>query len=89
MKVQVLGTGCAKCKLLLSHVNEAAREIGFPIEVEYITNINKIINYGIMTTPGLAIDGKVVSSGRVLSKEEIVTKIMNTKLEGENEEEKN
>jgi len=88
MKVQVLGAGCAKCKLLLSHVNEAVRGIGFPIEVEYITDINKIINFGIMTTPGLAIDGKVVSSGRILSKEEIVTKIMNAKLEGENEEEK-
>ncbi len=88
MKIQVLGTGCAECKLLLSRVKEAVRESGFSIDVEYITDIKEIIEHNIMLTPGLVINGKIVSTGKVLSKEEIVSKIMNAKLEEENEEEK-
>lgn len=88
MNIKILGTGCPKCKLLEEHVRNAVESAGIPATVEKVTNINEIISYGIMATPGLVINGKVVSTGKVLSKEEIVSKIMNAKLEEENEEEK-
>jgi len=69
--VQVLGPGCSKCKTLAANVETAVRELGIPCEVEKITDINVIMGYRIMMTPGFAIDGVVKSSGAVLSVEQI------------------
>ncbi len=70
-KIQILGTGCAKCMKLAENAGKAADEAGIPVEVEKITDIKKIMEFGVMLTPGLAIDGKVRSVGKVLSVEEI------------------
>ncbi len=71
-KIQILGTGCAKCNELAANAREAAQVLGEEVEFEKITAINDIMKFGIMTTPGLAIDGKVVSQGRVLRPDQIM-----------------
>jgi small redox-active disulfide protein 2 len=70
-KIQILGTGCAKCNELTANAKEAARSLGEEVEFEKVTNINEIMKFGVLTTPGLAIDGKVVSQGKVLKPEQI------------------
>ncbi len=70
-KIQVLGTGCAKCVKLAENAREAAKGAGVEFEIEKVTNINDIMNYGVMITPALAVDGVVKSVGKVLSVEEI------------------
>jgi small redox-active disulfide protein 2 len=70
MKVQILGTGCPKCKLLEQHAREAIMELGIQADVEKITDIDKIMEMGVMTTPALAIDGDVKSVGKVLTKDQ-------------------
>jgi small redox-active disulfide protein 2 len=79
MKIKVLGQGCAKCKQLEQIVREAVNELGGDIEVEDIQDIKKIMQYPILTTPGLVINEKLVVSGRVPSKAE-VTKYITTAL---------
>jgi len=79
MVIKILGTGCPKCKLLEEHAKKAIESSGISATIEKITDINKIIDYGVMATPGIVIDEKVVSTGKVLSVEEIVTKIMTAK----------
>lgn len=71
MKIQILGTGCAKCNDLLANAETAIKNSGVMAEVEKITAINDIMKFGVMTTPALAIDGKVVSAGKLLSPAEI------------------
>ena len=71
MKIEILGTGCPKCKKLIENVELAAKELGVTVEIKKVTDINEIMNYGVMVTPALAIDGEVKSAGKVLSKEEI------------------
>ncbi|MBM3308042.1 MAG: TM0996/MTH895 family glutaredoxin-like protein [Candidatus Eisenbacteria bacterium] len=71
MKIQVLGTGCPKCKKLEENARAAAEQLGGGFEIEKVTKINDIMGFGVMVTPGLAVDGKVKSSGKVLSVEEI------------------
>jgi small redox-active disulfide protein 2 len=70
-KIQILGTGCPKCNELTANAKEAAQELGEEVEFEKVTNINEIMKFGVMTTPGLVIDGKVVSQGKVLKPEQI------------------
>ncbi len=70
-KVEVLGTGCAKCARLYENVQKASLEAGLEIDLRKVEDINKIVGYGVMMTPALAIDDKVVSSGKVLSEEDI------------------
>lgn len=70
-KIQILGTGCSKCMKLTANAQEAARQAGIEFEIEKVTEINKIMSYGVMMTPALAIDGKVKSVGKVLSSGEI------------------
>lgn len=70
-KIQILGTGCPKCRLLAEHAEEAARELGIEFELEKITEIDRIVAFGVMVTPGLAVDGVVKSSGRVLAAKDI------------------
>ena len=70
-KIQILGTGCPKCKKLAEEAEAAAKALGIVYEIEKVTNINDIIGFGVMATPSLAIDGKVALVGRVASAEEI------------------
>jgi len=71
MKIQILGTGCTKCIKLTENAERAAKEAGIEFEIEKVTDIKKIMNFGVMMTPSLAIDGKVKSVGKILSVEEI------------------
>ena len=71
MKVQILGTGCMKCEKLEANAKEAIKEKGGIYEIEKVTDIKKIMDFGVMLTPALAIDGQVKSVGKILSVEEI------------------
>jgi len=71
MKIEVFGTGCAKCHQLEKHVAEAVRETGVQAEVVKVDDIAAIMNRGIIFTPALAIDGETKVSGRVPSVKEI------------------
>ncbi len=71
MKIEILGTGCPKCKLLEANAKRAVEELNKKAEIIKITEINKIIEYGVMSTPALVIDGKVKSYGKVANVEEI------------------
>ena len=70
-KIQILGTGCAKCMKLTENAEKAAKEAGIEFEIQKVHDIKEIMNYGVMMTPGLAIDGEVKAVGKVLSVEEI------------------
>ena len=70
-KLQVLGTGCPKCKKLAENVEAAAKALGIEYKIEKVTDINEIMKFGVMMTPALAIDGKVKVVGKVISAEEI------------------
>ena len=71
MKIQILGTGCPKCKKLAENAEAAAGELGLNFELEKITDINEIMKFGVMMTPGLAVDGNVKTVGKVPTVEEI------------------
>jgi small redox-active disulfide protein 2 len=71
MRIQVIGPGCPKCKLLAEHAEAAVKEMGIDARVEKVSEIDKIIAMGVMATPALAVDGVVKSSGRVLSVKDI------------------
>lgn len=71
MKVQILGTGCPKCKQLTANAEAAVAELGLDAQVEKLTDIKQIMGFGVMMTPALAVDGEVKSSGRVLSTDDI------------------
>ena len=70
-KIQILGTGCPKCKKLAENAAAAVEAVGGEYEIEKITDINEIMKFGVMMTPALAIDGKVKMVGKVISAEEI------------------
>lgn len=67
IKIQILGTGCPKCKKLAENIEAAVSELGIESELIKVTDINEIIKFGVMMTPALAIDGEVKSVGKVLS----------------------
>jgi len=71
VKIQILGTGCPKCKKLTENAEKAAYELEGDYEIIKVTDINEIIKFGVMMTPGLAINNEVKSVGKVLSTEEI------------------
>jgi len=71
MDIKVLGTGCAKCKAVEKEVKEVLSELGIEAEVEEVKDMARIMQYKVMMTPGLVIDGKVVSSGHVPSKADV------------------
>ena len=64
-KIQILGTGCAKCRKLAEQADEAAKELGIEYEVVKVTDLNGIMEFGVMITPALAIDGDVKFAGKV------------------------
>ena len=81
MRIQVFGPGCMNCKTLEQRARRAAEELGFMAEFEKVTDINAMIDAGVVRTPGLAIDGELVSQGRVNSVEEIKTMLQKFPLE--------
>jgi small redox-active disulfide protein 2 len=70
-KIQILGTGCPKCKKLAEFAEQAAKELGIEYELEKVTKINDIMKFGVMVTPALVVDGKVKVAGKVPGIEEI------------------
>ncbi|HEX2987025.1 MAG TPA: thioredoxin family protein [Chloroflexota bacterium] len=73
MEVKVLGKGCANCMKLEAMVHEVVKEKGLEVNLEHVRDEREIVTYGVMKTPGLVVDGKVVSYGRIPSKEEIAS----------------
>lgn len=73
MKIQVLGTGCAKCNALTMAAEQAAQSLGLQYELEKITDLQRIMSFGVMMTPALVVDGKVKTSGKVPSVPELKT----------------
>ena len=71
-KVQILGTGCAKCNELAANAKEAAATLGEEVEIEKVTELTEIMKFGCMTTPGLAINGSLVSQGKLLKPDQII-----------------
>ena len=83
MKIRILGPGCARCQQLEKTTREAVRELGIDAEIEDIKDINKIMQYPILSTPGLVIDEKLVVSGRVPSKAEVTNFITTAMVRAE------
>jgi len=78
MQIKILGTGCAKCHQLEKETREVVKELGIDADIEEVKDITKILEYPILTTPGLVINEEVVCSGRVPSRAEITRFIINT-----------
>jgi small redox-active disulfide protein 2 len=76
MRIQVLGTGCAKCKKLYAEAEKAVRAAGVPAELEKVERIEEIMAFAVMMTPALVVDGEVKSSGRIPATSEIVSWLM-------------
>jgi len=70
-RLQILGTGCPKCKKLAENAEAAAKDLGIEYEIEKVSDINKIMQFGVMMTPALAVDGQVKILGKVPSVQEI------------------
>ncbi len=71
MKIEILGTGCSKCKKLTQLAQETVNELGISAEVVKVENIDDIMNCGVMITPAIAIDEEIKAAGRIPSKDEI------------------
>jgi len=71
MKIQILGTGCPKCKLLMANAEAAVKALGIEATVEKVEKIVDIMKFNVMMTPALVVDGQVKSSGKVLSADQI------------------
>jgi small redox-active disulfide protein 2 len=67
IKLEILGTGCPKCKLLTEHTERAAQELGLDYELEKVTDIEKIFEFGVIATPALVVDGEIKVFGHVPS----------------------
>ena len=71
MTIQILGPGCPNCQNLEKNAREAVSKLGIEADFEKVTDVNQIVEMGVMRTPGFAIDGKVQKSGKVFSPDEI------------------
>ena len=71
MRIEILGMGCPKCKMLYENAQTAVKEAGIEAEVVKVEDMDKITGYGVMMTPALVIDGEVKTSGKITSSEEI------------------
>lgn len=71
MDIKVLGSGCKNCQTVFKAAEEAVKNKDIDAEVEYVTDMEKIMSYGVMSMPALVIDGKVVSAGKVLKAKDI------------------
>ena len=73
MKIQILGVGCRKCDKLAANVAQAITELGLDCQIEKVTGLNEIMQFGVMMTPALVVDGEVKAVGRVPAPDEIKT----------------
>lgn len=71
MKIKILGSGCAKCRTLENNTRTAVKELNLDAEIIKITDVNQITDYGVMMTPAIVVDEKVLSYGKVLSPADI------------------
>ncbi len=71
MKIEILGPGCPRCQALADNAARAAEELGLDADIEKITEMGKIVAYGVMSTPGIVVDGKLKGSGKLFTVEEI------------------
>lgn len=79
--VKVLGSGCKKCNELEANTKAALEQLGMDTTIEHVTDFSQIAAYGVMTTPALMVDGKVVSYGKVLKTDEVVKLLQKSRLE--------
>lgn len=79
MIIKILGSGCKNCVTLKQNTEEALKELGIKAEIEKVTDFKDIVGYGVMSTPALVVDEKVVSFGKVLKPKEIVKILEKTK----------
>jgi len=77
MNIKILGTGCARCRQLEKTTREVVKELGIDATVEEVKDMRQIMAYNILTTPGLVINEKVISSGKVPSKAEVTQLVIN------------
>jgi small redox-active disulfide protein 2 len=70
-KIKILGTGCKRCRQLAENAESAAKNLGIDYELEKVTDLNEIVQFGVMTTPALVVDDQVKASGKVLSPDDI------------------
>lgn len=71
MNIKILGSGCPRCQALERETREAVDRLGLDAQIEHVTDLPSIMGYGVMSTPGLVVDEKVVSTGKVLKSHEI------------------
>jgi len=71
MKIEILGAGCSKCKQLTANAEAAVKELNLNAEISKVSDIDKIVKFGVMVTPALVVNGAVISEGKMLSKDEI------------------
>ncbi|WP_242346635.1 thioredoxin family protein [Anaeromyxobacter terrae] len=72
MKIQVLGTGCARCKVLTANTEKAVQALGLAVAVEKVEDLREIMRLGVMTTPALLVDGKIRAAGKVLTADAVM-----------------
>ncbi len=70
-KIKILGTGCKRCRQLAENAESAAKNLGIDYELEKVTDLNEIVQFGVMITPALVVDDQVKASGKVLSPDDI------------------
>jgi small redox-active disulfide protein 2 len=70
-QIKILGPGCTRCRQMVENTEQAVKELDIACEIEKITDIDRIVTYGVLKTPGLVVDGEIRSSGKVLTPEEI------------------
>ena len=73
MKIEILGMGCPKCKKLYENAQTAAKELNIQVEIVKVEDIQKIMDYGLMSTPAITVDGEVKAAGRIPAPAEIKT----------------
>lgn len=71
MKIEILGTGCAKCRALEENTRSAAEKLGLELEIEKVTSLAEIVQRGVMMTPALIVDGDLLSMGKALSPDDV------------------
>ncbi len=82
MKIQILGTGCPKCRLLKSNTQQAVTDLGIDVEVEEVTDMETMMDLGMLVSPGFAVDDTLLHTGKVLSVDQIKTVVREHAEEG-------
>ncbi|MGQ9499888.1 MAG: thioredoxin family protein [Dissulfurimicrobium sp.] len=71
MKIEILGPGCPRCQALAANTEQAVKSLGLSAEVEKVTDMERIVGYGVMATPAIVVDGQVKGSGKLFTVDEI------------------